>query len=605
MNLRVNNKSSKMKFNRRIRYLMFALLIILNIILRYPCTPHELGDDSFYIHSLGGSISLHGHAQWVLHPLSLLGLYPFSYPSGVPFIISEISQCTGLNMELIILVVATIFGLLSLFTSYLMAGAIWDDDRFKFLVAFGYSLSPLLLKFTIWTMSTRGLFIVLLPLFIWSLFKGHDSINISKLRYYVLSILLLIVLAVIHRMFWMALILYFSFFLFNFLYKAIERIIVHEKSKHVMTPISLMSFLFTLAIFSLILGALEIPVLAFLSQKVLWHLLVSNKEIIFLALLLSGITAIFSLIFEEKNSIKRFSSFNLMLLVPTLFLIQFTSLAPWRDIQRLMFSALTPLMPFSTTGAQGLILNLSAELGNRLGFFLLLGIIGVFYIIWKGKLDYKKAFLVTIFIIFLPFYHIASYFYESFAFVFCVFTGFLLVALLDRFVYLGHANLQPKKYIISAKKIIPVIIVVLVLSVSIAFSGYTLIHRYNNIGVFGQRNYMTDGEYNQGLFAKSHALNITVRGITHSSKFTSERSINKSNVYIEPNKPPSSITSFSGWFSYFRSPVRGGIKSTQKRESELVLTYTYLPYWLPQGTYKICDKIYCNGGNNIWYLKYE
>ena len=591
-----------MKFNREFRYLLFTFLIILNIILRYPCAPHELGTDSFYIHALGNSISVHGYAQWILHPLSFLGLYPFSYPSGVPFFISGISQCTRLNMELTILVVAMIFGILSIFTSYLMAGTIWNDDRFKFLVAFGYSLSPLLLKFTIWTISTRGLFIVLMPILVWSLFKGHDSINISKLRYYVLSILLLIVLIVIHRMFWMALILYFSFFLFNFLYKVSEKIIAHEKCKHAKTLISIILFLFTLAIFLLILGALEIPVLASLSQKALWHLLVSNKEIIFLALLLSGITAIFLLIFEEKNSIKRFSSFNLMFLIPTLFLIQFTYLAPWRDIQRLMYSALTPLMPFSTTGAQGLFLNLSAELGAKLGIFLLLGIIGIFYIIWKGKLDYKKAFLVTIFIIFLPFYHVAPYFYEFFAFVFYVFAGFLLVALLDRFVYPRHANLQPKKYIISAKKIIPVIIVVL--SVSIAFSGYTLIHRYNNIGVHGERNYMTDATQNAGLFVKSYTQNIKITGVEVNRVLVSryEQKINKSNVQIIPNKPPDSITDFGGWFSYFKQPVKGIITAEEEKEL-LWFGFAHPPYWQYYINYEIHDRVYHNGENSIWYLK--
>ena len=203
-----------MKFTNRVRFELLAGLIALNLILRYPVTPHEIGWDTFVIHILANSISEFGGANWWVHPLSIGGFYPYSYASAVPFLVSGISQCTGIDRERTVWLFSTLTGIFSIFFAYIMAGAIRDDDLFKFLVAFGYSLAPGLLYFSTWQLSARGLFIVLLPLFIYFVLKSRTS-----LKYVPLIFILFMVLVVTHHLFYFIIPVILSYVAVVILYK--------------------------------------------------------------------------------------------------------------------------------------------------------------------------------------------------------------------------------------------------------------------------------------------------------------------------------------------------------------------------------------------------
>ena len=208
-----------MKFTNRVRFELLAGLIALNLILRYPATPHEIGWDTFAIHILANSISEFGWANWWVHPLSIGGFYPNSYASAVPFLVSGISQCTGIVMEWAIWTFCTLTGIFAIFFAYILAGAIRDDDLFKFLVAFGYSLAPGLLYFSTWQLSARGLFIVLLPLFIYFVLKSRTS-----LKYVPLIFILFMVLVMTHHLFYFIIPVILSYIAVVIFYKLKERI---------------------------------------------------------------------------------------------------------------------------------------------------------------------------------------------------------------------------------------------------------------------------------------------------------------------------------------------------------------------------------------------
>lgn len=162
-----------MKFTVRTKMMLLLGLIILNVLFRYPVTPHEIGWDSFEIHALANSVTEFGHAKWWVHSLSIVGMYPLSYASSVPFFLSGMSQTTSIGMEWTIWIFCLVIGTISVFLAYLLAGLIWDDDIFKFLVPFTYTLSSGMLTLTTWTLSTRGFFVVLLPLFIYLMIKSR------------------------------------------------------------------------------------------------------------------------------------------------------------------------------------------------------------------------------------------------------------------------------------------------------------------------------------------------------------------------------------------------------------------------------------------------
>src|SRR5574341_372749 len=116
-----------MKLSTKVKFSLIALFIVLNIVLRFQAEPREIGADSFEMHIMVNSLNEFGYARWFLDTLSIFGLYPASYTSTMQFLLSGISQSTGIEMESTIFIYAIFIGLLSMFTAYLMAGEIIDD----------------------------------------------------------------------------------------------------------------------------------------------------------------------------------------------------------------------------------------------------------------------------------------------------------------------------------------------------------------------------------------------------------------------------------------------------------------------------------------------
>lgn len=171
-----------MKLSRKNIVNLYLLLIVLNIILRFQPASHEIGFDSFGVHILANSISEFGYAKWILSPLSVFGLYPLSYSSAVQFVISGLSQVTGIEIQSIIFVYTVSVGILSIFTAYVFANTLLpENDVFKFISAAIFSTSPAILTYTTWSIPTRGLMIILTPLLLYLLLSSTKSLKFSFL----------------------------------------------------------------------------------------------------------------------------------------------------------------------------------------------------------------------------------------------------------------------------------------------------------------------------------------------------------------------------------------------------------------------------------------
>lgn len=217
-----------LKANRS--WILFSILIILNIALRIPTTPHEIGWDSFRTHGLAQIISDEGYIKWTLNPLSIFGLYPYSYATAVPLALSNFSLLTNINInvEWIIWLFSVFTAIIGIFTSYLMAGQIYNNKLFKFFVAFAFSTSLNFVYFTTWTVSTRALFIALLPLFIYFLLKYNSQKN---LKYILFTVLLFFILALIHHLYIFTLIILMSFLVTHLFYHKIRHKKIFESMK--------------------------------------------------------------------------------------------------------------------------------------------------------------------------------------------------------------------------------------------------------------------------------------------------------------------------------------------------------------------------------------
>jgi hypothetical protein len=195
-----------MNFTKKRKIIYLCLLILLNIILRIQVVPNEIGVDSFETHVMANSIIEYGYAKWIINPLSFFGLYPASYTSSVHFLISGISLSTGLEINSIIFLYSIFIGVFSLFTAYLMAGELINNEIFKLIAAFSISLSPAVLGYTTMTIPTRPLLIVLAPLLIYVLLKCR----MSK-KYIFLTFLLSLFLFATHHLFYFILPIFFVF----------------------------------------------------------------------------------------------------------------------------------------------------------------------------------------------------------------------------------------------------------------------------------------------------------------------------------------------------------------------------------------------------------
>lgn len=210
-------KEDNVHFSVRTKAILFCLLIILGLIFRYPTTPHEIGLDSFSVHLMANSISEFGYAKWWLHPISITGSYPYSTtPSAVPFLLSGISQCIIIDVEHTILLYSVFLGFFGIFGAYLMAKVIWDNDIYKFLVAFVFSTSNGIIAFSTWTAHSRTLFVIFLPFFIYVLLATRNF----KVRNLILTTVLLLLLLVTHHYIYFIVPIMISYFAITIVYKA-------------------------------------------------------------------------------------------------------------------------------------------------------------------------------------------------------------------------------------------------------------------------------------------------------------------------------------------------------------------------------------------------
>ncbi|HEQ79209.1 MAG TPA: hypothetical protein ENN76_02965, partial [Euryarchaeota archaeon] len=176
--------------------LLFAIVIV-NFILRFPRIPHEVGLDSFVMHSLTDALLIKGHADWVLNPLGFFGFYPLSYPSAGMFYVGSISAVLGTDTELATFIGPLFLALIGVFGSFLLGRELSKDIRFALFLAFTLSTAPIFLNFTLWETPTRSLFMALTPFFLFFFMRFHKEENILTI---IIMVLIFIVLLASHRL---------------------------------------------------------------------------------------------------------------------------------------------------------------------------------------------------------------------------------------------------------------------------------------------------------------------------------------------------------------------------------------------------------------------
>ena len=179
------------------------MAILISISLRVPLVPHEIGWDSFFIHRLAESVTYYHQEKWIINPASFYGYFPYSYPSGVPTILAAFSSMSGLSMEYTILFFTFIEGIMAVFFSFMLGKILFNIKYGKWIFVYISSFAAGLLYYSLWTVSTRGFFMILFILFLFLLFKIFLSKNLKKMekiKFLLLFIMILFILPSIHRL---------------------------------------------------------------------------------------------------------------------------------------------------------------------------------------------------------------------------------------------------------------------------------------------------------------------------------------------------------------------------------------------------------------------
>lgn len=154
--------------HRRLVLSILLFMILLNLVVRYPLVqsvPH--GSDTFPNLDLARSLTQDGRARWTLSPLSYFGLFPFSYPSGAPFVHAEFNLLSEANWNAVPWVFSVFFSILLLLGGFLLLRAFHIRDELAAVLAGMMALSPFFMYFSIGQASSRGF---LIPIFVLGLF---------------------------------------------------------------------------------------------------------------------------------------------------------------------------------------------------------------------------------------------------------------------------------------------------------------------------------------------------------------------------------------------------------------------------------------------------
>jgi len=179
------------------KYSLLGFMLTLIILFKYPHVPHEYGKDSFVVHGMAMNLKDLNFAPWLIHPSSAYALYPFSYAPGMGFILTSLSDLTGLSVELTVLLFTIVISLVGAYGMFMFASEVNNRFEVKFIAGFLFAFTPAVTTWTTWTISTRGSFICLMTVLLWALSRTINARH--KLKPFLVGLTFLLILPTIHH----------------------------------------------------------------------------------------------------------------------------------------------------------------------------------------------------------------------------------------------------------------------------------------------------------------------------------------------------------------------------------------------------------------------
>lgn len=140
-----------------------AVVLLAFAVLVVPVTALA-GIDTYKWQDLATSVILEQRIAWLVHPLSLFGFTPRSYPSAQPLVLAT-AQLFGAGVEWGYFLVSLVAGFTGICGMFRLAERVFGGGRTTAWAAVLYGLAPVFVRYTHWA-TGRGLFLALFPLFL-------------------------------------------------------------------------------------------------------------------------------------------------------------------------------------------------------------------------------------------------------------------------------------------------------------------------------------------------------------------------------------------------------------------------------------------------------
>ena len=203
-------------------YLVFTVILLVNLILRYPSEGiRGGGSDSWHYFTQANQIIRDGQILWLYNLLSIYGFYPPYQEMGTALIFASSSSVTGLSMPYSIFVVSLFLGLFSFLISILFFRELFNSDYVVLLMGLFFSCSPDISSSTSWVIHARYSLTIFSFFILFIMLKSYN--NRINFKYVSLLLISLVVFGTIHRSSIWLLFLVIFYLLLNIFSKRIKQ----------------------------------------------------------------------------------------------------------------------------------------------------------------------------------------------------------------------------------------------------------------------------------------------------------------------------------------------------------------------------------------------
>lgn len=209
-------------FKKKTALLIVFVTVLVSLILRYPLVEHERHNDTFFNRLLADSVLENDYALWTFHPLSYIGYYPASYPSGTPFLLAEISEMTGVDLSGAIIILSMSCGVLFVLSAFCLSRVLLRRTDLVLLATVLSALAPRFVDTSYWSGSARAPFIAMAIL---TIFVAAEAGTYGKRALIAILVVFLIGCFTLHHMAVLFILLGIAYSVSKFLAKAIHSFI--------------------------------------------------------------------------------------------------------------------------------------------------------------------------------------------------------------------------------------------------------------------------------------------------------------------------------------------------------------------------------------------